>query len=220
MTAHQRCIAGTYLMALLVSWQIVGRAQESSRARNPGSAGTPVQDSQPGGGRTPLHKTAAESAEYRIGPEDVLDILVWKNADLIRTVQVRPDGKISLPLVNDVQAGDLTAMELREVLAKGYAKYFTEPEISVSVREVHSLKVSVLGMVKAPGRYDLKSQATVLEALALAGGLGDFAKRDRIFVSRWDGAQWKRIGFNYSKVLDGDDQENFFLQRGDIIIVP
>jgi polysaccharide export outer membrane protein len=145
---------------------------------------------------------------------------VWKNADLIRTVQVRPDGKISLPLVNDVQAGDLTTMELRDVLSKGFAKYFTEPEVSVSVKEVHSLKVSVLGLVRAPGRYDLKSQATVLDALALAGGLGDFAKRDRIFVSRWDGTQWTRIVFNYSKVLDGDDQENFFVHRGDIIIVP
>jgi len=172
-------------------------------------------------GQTPADRVSrAVSAEYRIGPEDVLDILVWKNPDLTKTVQVRPDGKISLPLINDVQAADLTAMELREALLKSYAKYFSEPEISINIREIHSIKVSVLGLVKTPGRYELKSEATVLEALALAGGFGDFAKLDKVFVLRSDGAHWTRLPFNYSKVLDGDNRENFVLRRGDIVIVP
>jgi polysaccharide biosynthesis/export protein len=158
--------------------------------------------------------------EYLIGPEDVLEILVWKNVDLTRTVQVRPDGKISLPLLNDIQAAELTPMQLRDLLSKGYTKYFTEPEVTVNVREVHSIKVAVLGMVKTPGRYELKSQATLLEALALAGGFTDFAKRDKTFVSRAGGAEGTRLPFNYSKVLDGDDRENFVLQPGDIIVVP
>jgi polysaccharide export outer membrane protein len=150
----------------------------------------------------------------------VLDISVWKNADLTQSVQVRPDGKISLPLLNDVQAAGLTPMQLRERLVKGYATYFTQPEISVGVKEVRSIKVSVLGMVKTPGRYDLKSQATVLEALALAGGFAEFAKRDRIFISRRDDAGVKRLHFDYLKVLDGDDNENFVLLPGDIVVVP
>jgi polysaccharide export outer membrane protein len=158
--------------------------------------------------------------DYKIGPEDVLDISVWKNQELSQSVQVRPDGKISLPLVNDVQAAGLTPMQLRDVLVKGYAAYFTQPEISVGVKEVRSIKVSVLGMVKTPGRYDLKSRATVLEALALAGGFSEFAKRDRIFVSRRDDTGVKRLRFDYLKVLDGDDNENFLLLPGDIIIVP
>ena len=157
---------------------------------------------------------------YRIGPEDVLEVVVWKNADLTRTVQVRPDGRISLPLVNDVVAANLTPMQLREVLVKAYTRYFTDPELSVSVREVHSMKVSVIGIVKLPGRYEFKSAVTVLDALALAGGFGEFAKRDRVIVSRLDGTQRKRLLFDYSRLLAGNDEENFLLQPGDIIVVP
>ncbi len=157
---------------------------------------------------------------YRIGPEDLLDISVWKNEELTQTVQVRPDGKISLPLVHDVQASDLTPEQLRDALVKGYAKYFTEPEISVGVREVRSFKISVLGMVKTPGRYVLQSHTTILDALALAGGFSDFAKRDRIFVTRRGPNGPQRIHFDYLRVLDGNDSENFALVPGDIVIVP
>jgi polysaccharide export outer membrane protein len=146
--------------------------------------------------------------------------LIWRNLDLTRTVQVRPDGKISLPLLNDVPAAGLTPMQLRDLLSNGYAKYFTEPEIAVNVREVHSIKISVLGMVRTPGRYELKSQATVLEALAMAGGFTEFAKRDKTFVSRDGRTAGTRLHFNYSKVLDGDDRENFLVHAGDIIVVP
>jgi polysaccharide export outer membrane protein len=163
---------------------------------------------------------STESSDYRIGPEDVLDILVWKNADLTRTVQVRPDGMVSLPLVNDVQAQGLAPMQLRDVLAKGYAKFFTDPEVLVNVREIHSVKISVLGMVKTPGRYEVNSRMTILEALAMAGGFTDFAKRDKVFVSRQVGAASKRIPFNYLKMLAGDDGQNILLLGGDIVIVP
>src|SRR5713226_7645572 len=114
-------------------------------------------------------------AEYLIGPEDVLDIAVWNNTDISRTVPVRPDGKISLPLLNDVQAAGLTPMQLRDVLIKLLTSYIPTPEVSVIIREVHSFKVSVIGEVKTPGRHELKSGATVLDVLAMAGGLGEFA---------------------------------------------
>ena len=166
-------------------------------------------------------KPTPEQGDYRIGPEDVLDIAVWNNAAISRTVPVRPDGKISLPLLNDVQAAGLTPMQLRDILNKKLAEYIPTPEVSVIVREVHSFKVSVIGEVKKPGRHELKSRATVLDALAMAEGLGEFAARGRIVILRPDGNTLKRIPFNYNKVVSTDGElENFMLQPGDIIVVP
>ena len=178
-----------------------------------GSAAAPASGPRP----EPTH----EQGDYRIGPEDVLDIAVWNNTAISRTVPVRPDGKISLPLLNDVQAAGLTPMQLRDVLIKKLAEYIPAPEVSVIVREVHSIKVSVIGEVKKPGRHELKSRATVLDALAMAEGLGEFASRGRIVILRPDGNTLKRIPFNYNKVVSTDGElENFMLQPGDIIVVP
>ena len=161
-----------------------------------------------------------DSSDYRIGPEDMLDISVWNNAAISRTVPVRPDGKVSLPLVNDIQAAGLTPMQLRSALIKKLAEYVPSPEVSVIVREVHSFKVSVIGEVKRTGRHELKGRATVLDVLALAEGFGEFAARGRIVVIRQDGRQ---ILFNYNKVVSSNGagaRENFLLQPGDIIVVP
>ncbi len=161
------------------------------------------------------------SKEYLIGPEDVLDITVWKNCpDLCRTVPVRPDGKMSLPLVNDVQAAGLTPMDLRRHLAEQLAEYLPSPEVSVIVREVHNFKGAVVGSVKMPGDYEIKSRATVLELLARAQGLTEFANRDKIVVLRQNGTKTGRIPFNYRKVAEGHDQDNFYVRAGDIIVVP
>lgn len=160
-------------------------------------------------------------AGYTIGPEDVLLVSVWKNEPMSLTVPVRPDGKISLPLLNDVQAAGLTPMELRDILAKRLVEYIPAPEVSVILREVHSFKVSVIGEVKIPGRHELKSRATVLDLLAQAGGLSEFASRSRIVILRTEGTTMKRIPFNYNKVISGDgEQQNLPLQPGDIILVP
>jgi polysaccharide biosynthesis/export protein len=156
---------------------------------------------------------------YRIGPEDVLQISVWKNETMSRSVPVRPDGKISLPLLNDVQAGGLTALELREVLTKQLTAYMPNPEVSVIVTGVNSFKVSIIGEVGRTGRYELKSWTTVLDLLAMAGGFSQFASRSRIVILQPDGKGMKRIPFNYNKVVGGE-QENFYLRNGDIIVVP
>jgi len=167
---------------------------------------------------------APDQEDYRIGPEDMLDIAVWNNTAISRTVPVRPDGKISLPLLNDVQAAGLTPMQLRDVLIKKLAEYTPTPEVSVIIREVHSFKVSVIGEVKRPGRHELKSRATVLDALALAEGLSEFAARGRIVILRPEGNTLKRILFNYNKVVSANgangELENFLLQPGDIVVVP
>ncbi len=164
---------------------------------------------------------ASNAGEYRIGPEDVLQISIWKNEPMSRTVPVRPDGMISLPLLNDVQAAGLTPMRLREELMKKLAEYEPNPEVSVIVNEVRSFKVSVIGEVAKPGRFELKSRTTVLDVVAQAGGFKDFASRTRIFVLRPNGASMKRIPFNYNKVVSADgEQENLLLEPGDIVVVP
>jgi polysaccharide export outer membrane protein len=166
-------------------------------------------------------KGPREDNKYRIGPEDVVEVSVWNNTALTRTVPVRPDGNISLPLLNDVPAGGLTSMELREVLMHRLAEYMPTPEVSVIVREVHSFKVSVIGEVKKPDRYELKSRATVLDVLAMAGGFTEFAARTRVVVLRHEGADIKRVPFNYNAIVSADgERANFLLQPGDIVLVP
>ena len=162
---------------------------------------------------------AAAPEVYRIGPEDILQISVWKNEAMSRTLPVRPDGKISLPLLSDVQAAGLTAIELREILTKKLAEYMPNPEVSVIVSEIRSFKVSVIGEVSRPGRYELRSWTTVLDVLALAGGFTQFAARTKIVILHPEGRTMKRILFNYNKVSAGE-QENFYLRNGDIILVP
>lgn len=160
---------------------------------------------------------------YRIGPEDVLQISVWKNDAISRAVPVRPDGKITLPLLNDVQAAGLTPMELRAFLMEKLAEYTPNPEVSVIVTGINSFRVSVIGEVMRPGRYDLKSWTTVLELLAQAGGLTQFASRSRIVVLRplGDGKGFQRLPFNYNTVISaGGEQHNFLLHSGDILLVP
>ena len=152
--------------------------------------------------------------DYRIGVDDVLDIAVWNVAELQKTVPVRPDGKISLPLINDIVAAGLTPMELRNQLTKQMATFVQNPDVSVVVREIRSQKISVIGQVKTPGRYDLKGPATVLDALALAGGFTEFASRKNITILR----AAERIRFNYDAAISRG--ENFNIKAGDIVVVP
>ena len=158
---------------------------------------------------------------YRIGPEDMLQISVWKNDAMSKLVPVRPDGMISLPLLHDVQAAGLTPMQLQDTLVTKLAEYMPSPEVSVIVTDVRSFKVSVIGEVQKPARYELKSSTTVLDVLALAGGFNQFAARNRIIVLRPDRGTMTRIPFNYSRVISaGGESENFYLRNGDIVLVP
>jgi len=170
-------------------------------------------------------KAAAGEPGYVIGPEDVLEIAVWGNTDMTRTMPVRPDGQISLPLLNDVQAAGLTPMQLRGALVASLEKYMPSPMLSVIVREVHSFKVTVIGEVKTPGRYELKSRATVLDVLAMAGGLSQFAAKTRITIVRHDGEGVRELPYDFEKITaragpKGAGQENVCVEPGDIIIVP
>jgi polysaccharide biosynthesis/export protein len=165
------------------------------------------------------------AVEYAIGPEDVLDIAVWNNTEISRTVPVRPDGRISLPLLNDIQAAGLTPLQLKDVLVTALGTYIPQPNVSVIVREIHSFKVTVIGEVKTPGRYELRSRTTVLDVLAMAGGLGQYASRNRITVLRREGGKPLELAYDYDKVASRTGgkpaaQDNFCVQAGDIILVP
>jgi polysaccharide biosynthesis/export protein len=180
----------------------------------PSAAPAPAADASIGSRRD---QTPVE--QYRIGPEDMLHISVWKNDAMSRTVPVRPDGMVSLPLVNDIEVSGLTPMELRALLTGKLAEYIPNPEVSVILTDVRSFKVSVMGEVAKPARYELKAATTVLDVLAMAGGFTQFAARQRIVVLRANGKAMNRVPFNYNKVVAAE-QENFYLAPGDIILVP
>ena len=175
-------------------------------------------------GQSAVPMNVADTAaleEYRIGAEDTLQISVWRNEAMSKTIPVRPDGMISLPLLNDIKAAGLTPAELRQVLTTKLAEYMPTPEVSVILTDVRSFKVSVIGEVRRPARYELKSWTTILDVLALAGGFTEFAARGRIVVLRPNGKTIKSIQFNYNKVVtSGGEQENFYLRPGDIVLVP
>jgi polysaccharide export outer membrane protein len=158
---------------------------------------------------------------YVIGPEDVLSISFWKDKDLTAEVVVRPDGKISLPLLNDVQAAGSTPDELRLKLVKLAAKYLAEPNASVVVKQVNSRKVFITGQIAKPGAYPLAGDMTVLQLLALVGGLAEYADSKNIVIVRKIDGREQRLKFNYKDVVKGKHSEqNILLKPDDTIIVP
>jgi polysaccharide biosynthesis/export protein len=173
----------------------------------------------------PAVKTIAqgEAADaYAIGVGDVLEISVWKNPDLSVTVPVRPDGRISVPLLGDVQAAGVTPLALKTLLTNGYRDYVTAPGVSVVVKEVNSQKIFVTGEVAKPGAYDLRARTKVMQALAMAGGLTAYAKQ-RVVVLR-DGqgkGSDRRIEVDLGAIVSGrHPEENITLQPGDTLVVP
>lgn len=199
--------------SVVVSLMIAGLAAAQDAVKRPPApaVATPAV--------APPANGVAVGPEYKIGIDDVLDIAVWNNTTVSRTVPVRPDGKITLPLINEVQAAGLTPSQLRAALMAKLVEYMPTPELSVIVREVHSNKISVLGEVRKAGRYDITQRATVLDAVALAGGFNDWARRSKLVIMRHEGSGVKRIPVNYNRIVAEED-ENVILQPGDIVVVP
>ena len=161
-------------------------------------------------------------AEYVIGLEDVLAINVWREPDLsLKEVAVRPDGKISLPLVGDIQASGLTPNQLQEQIVERMKLFVASPNVAVVVLRIGSLSVSIVGKVAKPGVYYLGSPMTVLELLARAGGLTEEAKRKSISIIRKEGGRTVPHPFNYADVSKGKSlQQNIILKTGDVVVVP
>lgn len=161
------------------------------------------------------------SSDYRIGVGDVLNIQVWKETDLTRSVPVRPDGKISFPLLDDLQAAGLTPLELKRILTEKLKQYLSGPRVTVLVEEVNSYKVYVMGEVVLQGSLVLKTRTTLLQAISLAGGFTAYAKRDQIIVLRKNGKKDERIKLNYDRIVAGKNPEqNLVLEPGDTVVVP
>jgi polysaccharide biosynthesis/export protein len=196
------------ITALLVALVVPDASAQQAAAATPAKA-KPVPPA-----------VASQLEDYKIGPEDVLSISVWKNEPMSRVLPVRPDGMISLPLLDDIMAAGLTPTELRNLLAQKLAEYVPSPAVTVIVNDVKSFKVSVIGEVVKPARYELKSRTSVLDVLALAGGFNQFAARTRIVVLRQEGEKKVRIPFNYNRVTNGADDENLYLRPNDIVLVP
>ncbi len=163
---------------------------------------------------------AADNDQYVIGAEDVLYIHVWREEAFTRTVPVRIDGKISLPLVQEIKAAGLTPLQLKEVLIRRLKEFIENPVVSVTVTEANSYKVYVSGQVKTPGVYRLRSETTVAQIIPMAGGLTDWANEKKILIIRSENGREKRIKVNYKKILKGSSESNVILKTGDTIIVP
>jgi polysaccharide export outer membrane protein len=190
-----------------------GYPQDAQKPAPAATAATP-KNPAPAAGTNP-------EEEYKIGAQDVLRIDVWKESELTRTVPVRPDGKISLPLLNDVQAAGLTPSQLASVLTEGLKKFINAPQVTVTVSEINSRRVYVTGEVAHAGAFPLLPDMTVLQALSSSGGFSQFAKTKNIYVLRMEGGKQVKHPFNYKEVLAGRNQEqNIELQPGDVIVVP
>ena len=159
--------------------------------------------------------------DYVIGPEDVLSIVVWREKDLSADVTVRPDGKVSLPLLNDVQAAGLSPEQFRQQLTTAAAKFVADPSVTVIVKAINSRKVYIMGEIARPGPYPLTGPVTVLQLIALSGGLTQFADEKGIGVMRIENGRPLRLPFNYHDVARGRKiEQNVLLRPGDTIIVP
>lgn len=178
-------------------------------------------DRQSGAGLPSMHGNAV--MEYRIGPADVLSISVWNHKEMNQTVTVRPDGQVSFALIGDITAVGLTPLELQGAMEKALGEYMEviPGEVSVVVDAVHSYKVSVLGEVRLPGRFEFQNQASVLDALAEAGGLTEFASSSNILILRTTGGRSEKIRFDYQQLLkSGNSEARVLIFPGDVILVP
>jgi polysaccharide export outer membrane protein len=165
--------------------------------------------------------SATEDSTYVIGPEDQLDINVWREPEVSRVVPVRPDGKISLPLLNDVQVAGLTPMQLQAVITEGLKKFITGPQVTVIVIQINSRRIYVMGEIARPGAFPMLPNMTVLQALSTAGGFSQYAKLSAIYLLRTENGRQVTYPFNYKEVIRGQKPEqNIALKPGDTIVVP
>lgn len=176
--------------------------------------------SAPGRDVNPVTNVSDDKSSYIIGLSDVLTVTVWKQPTLSGALLVRPDGKISMPLLGDIQASGLKPMQLAAQISEMLKKYMRDPEVSVVVSQIHHNFVYLLGEVGKKGPVTMTPDMTLLDAIASAGGLTDFAKKKKIYVLRNQAGKQRKIPVNYKKALDGDAHFNLALIPGDTIVVP
>jgi len=228
---HQRRRTQIIAMALMYGVLSVSGGYVFAQTLGPqpnasSSAPQPKRPSAPGADGHASEKFEKDSlvvtSEYYIGPEDVLEIIVWRNQDLSKVVTVRPDGRISLPLLGDIEATGLTPSELTANIVNRLKQFKETPTVSVILQQVNSYGIYVLGETQKPGRYYLKSKTTLLQAITMAGGFTPIAARNKIVIFRWgEGKNEIKLKASYDDIVlrDGNNQ-NFILKPGDTIVVP
>ncbi len=205
-----------FYLIVFLALALPANAQEASSSKPPTQSAIPAMASD-----APKKAAATTDPNYVIGAQDVLDISVWKEPDVSRVVPVRPDGKISLPLLNDVQAAGLTPPQLAAQITDSLKKYVTTPQVTVIVATINSQRVYILGEVTRPGAYPILPGMSVLQALSSAGGFTQFAKIKSIFVRRFENGKEVKYPFSYKDVINGKKPEqDILLKAGDTIVVP
>jgi polysaccharide export outer membrane protein len=209
-----------------------GAALAQTAPPQPAPAQTPRPPQAPPAAKPPAPGTTASKSAvpgpvvpvepgFIIGPEDVLGIFVWREAEVSGDVAVRPDGMITLPLIRDVKAAGLTPTELADRIQESLREFITDPAVTVVVRQMNSRKVFITGEVARPGAYALASSMTVMQLIAVAGGLNEFAEADGISVLRVEGGKTRTFPFKYKDVAKGKKPEqNIMLKPGDTVVVP
>ena len=221
MTLKPNLFRSLLTAGLVVMMMISAALAQSAMPQSPSAAADKNAAQSTGSAVQAPDKGHSDDA-YLIGANDVLAINVWKEPDISRSVPVRSDGKISLPLAGELQASGQTPRQLEEEITKRLKSYISDPEVTVIVSESKSQKINVLGMVAKPGTYLLSGSTTVLDAISMVGGFKDFAKQKSIYILRpnADGTQ-KRFAFNYKDVIKGKSlEQNVRLLPGDTVIVP
>jgi polysaccharide biosynthesis/export protein len=225
MTKQRNVILAAGLAGLLLAVPAFAQTEKSQDASRPqptqtaSAKGAPERTDDPSGSVKPIAED--RSKDYVIGPDDVLDVSVWKEQDLTRSLQVRPDGKISMPLIGDVQAAGMTAGQLGKTIGDKLKKYLTAPQVTVILTQINSQKVYVMGEVTRPGAYPVLPGMTILQAISSAGGLTQFANTKKIFLMRNEDHVQAKYPFSYKDVLDGRKaEENLPVKAGDTIVVP
>jgi polysaccharide export outer membrane protein len=202
---------------LLIGSMALAQDSPAQSAVNSTAANTASDKAVPA--QTSAAANSQGGPEYVIGPEDVLHIAVWKENDLTATLPVRPDGKISLPLLNDVQASGLTPQQLADSVTEKLRKYIADPRVTVVVTAINSKRIYLVGEVSHVGATTMLPNMTVLQALSSAG-INQFAKTKGIYVLRTENGKQQKLPVNYRKLIKGDVQQNYVLQAGDTIVVP
>ena len=218
----RKCKAGRWVMLACALTMVVtsATAQEAPKP-SPKAAQTDPESKTPPPAET-HDNSKVDNKTYVIGENDLLEVDVWRDKEISRTIPVRPDGKISLPLIGEIQASGMTPLQLQDDIAQRLKSFLANPEVTVIVTDPRSRHFNIVGMVAKPGEYPLSQSMTVLDAISVAGGFRDFAKETKIYVLRTkpDGSQ-ERLPFNYKDAIKGKKPENnVLLKPGDTIVVP
>src|ERR1700684_3457034 len=203
-----------WMILSLIAVVMPAQAQQAANDKQP-AAQSAAEDT------SAASKAATQDPNYIIGAQDVLDISVWKEPEVSRTVPVRPDGKISLPVVNDVQAAGLTPSQLAAQITVSLKKYVTSPQVTVIVATINSQRVYIIGEVNRPGAFPMLPGMNVLQGLSSAGGFTQFAKTKSIYVLRMENGKQQKYPVNYKEVVSGKHpDQDILLKAGDTIVVP